>query len=797
MKNYPLIKTTIAFIIGILAAGIFQFYLNYYQIIIFFSLSILALIFVNNLNFRFKKELLFSILLLMMFVFGYLVRDYNQTKTNTLLTKYQKEKHVKLYASVLDVELERSFEIVFTVRTDSITLDNKTIKTNDKLICKYRGNDEQRNNIYSQINPGNKIYLTGTYQKGRDRRNPGEFDYDKYLKQNGITGLFVSYDTDSIKIVFAKKEYFKSFIFIVRKSIDDIIHRLHNSQTAGLLRGLILADRSEIDFETKNEFINSGVVHILAVSGLHVGYVLVIFIFIFGRFGIYLRSILTIFGLLAFMFLTGVPPSVLRATLMAVVIILAFLSNRTTNIINSIAIAAFIILLIKPNEIYNPGFQLSFAAVLAIGILYPYFKKIIFNLRLKQKWIENLLLFIGVSLSAQIGTIPFTLAYFSKLSLISMFANLIVIPAVGIIIGIAFITVFTGLFSYSIAIYFAAANNLFSDWMISFIKYAGSLDYSFLWIRNYSMYDAIIFYFGLALILTVIHKTDKIYLKFILPVVIIISMIIFSTFDNKDVFEKNKLNIFMVDVGQGDAFLIQFPNGKTALIDAGEANPFTDNGERVIIPLLDYLDIKKIDYGFISHLDLDHYGGFVSLIYNNRIEEIFRPQPDSSRKSIRLEKFLNDRKIKNKIYDRFSFAVGNTKIYFLNDPDSYSYKSFSSNDKSGIIKIVFGKTSFLFVGDCEHPGEYFLASNFRAMLKSDVLKVGHHGSKTGSSTAFLNLVLPEISLISAGIKNKFNHPAKSVLNSLQKINSKIYRTDEMGTVFLKSDGKHIEQVNWK
>lgn len=733
----------------------------------------------------------------MMFAFGYLIVTQNQTQINTPLTKYQKEKNAELYAQVLDVELKRSFEIVFTVRADSIFIDNKLIAANDKLICKFRGDDEQRKDLYRKINSGNKIFLTGTFQKGRDRRNPGEFDYDKYLKQNGITGLFVSYDTDSIKILSSEKSFFKSLLFTVRKSIDKIIHDLHNQQTAGLLRGLLLADRSEIDFETKNEFINSGVVHILAVSGLHVGYVLIIFIFIFGRFGIYLRSTLTILGLLGFMFLTGVPPSVFRATLMTVVIILAFLSNRTTNIINSISIAAFIILLINPNEIFNPGFQLSFSAVLAIGILHPYFKKIIFKMHIKQKWIENILLFIGVSLSAQIGTLPFTLAYFSKLSVIALFANLIVIPAVGVIIGVAFITVFVGLFSYSIAIYFAAANDLISGWMISFIRYTGSLDFSFLWIRNYSLYDAIIFYAGLGLILLAIQKTDRLYLKIALPIILIFSMIIYSTFDNREILEKNKLNIFMVDVGQGDTFLIQFPNGKTALIDAGEANPFIDNGERVIIPLLDYLGIKKIDYGFISHLDLDHYGGFISLIYNDRINEIFRPQPDSNTKSLRLEKFLKDRKVKRKSYDKYSFDVGNTKMYFLNDPNSYSYKSFSSNNKSGVIKIVFGKTSFLFVGDCEHPAEYFLASNFRAMLDSDVLKVGHHGSKTGSSLAFLNLVTPKISLVSAGIKNKFNHPAKSVINSLLKLNSKIYRTDEMGAVLLQSDGKNIKQVNWK
>jgi competence protein ComEC len=796
LKDYPFIKFTLAFIVGILASGLFQYDLHYYPIIIFIIVLVILLL-TKYFRIRFYKIISSGLSLILIFIIGLLIAKQSEIKIESPLNNYQKEKNTKLYAQVIDVELERSFEIVFTASIDSLFIDNKIFASNDLLICKFRGDSLQRKYLYNKLNSGNKIFLTGTYQKGRERRNPGEFDYDKYLKSNGITGLFISYQTDSVSILSNQKNYFKSLLHSARKEIDKIIHDLHAPQTAGLLRGLILADRSEIDYETKNEFINSGVVHILAVSGLHVGYVLVIFIFIFGRFGIYLRSILTIIGLLAFMFLTGVPPSVFRATLMAVVIIIAFLSNRSTNIINSISIAAFIILMINPNEIFNPGFQLSFSAVLAIGMLYPYFQKMIFKLHLKHKLVEYILLFFGVSLSAQIGTLPFTLAYFSKLSIIALFANLLVIPAVGVIIGIAFITIFIGSFTYGLAIYFAAANDLFSGWMIAFIKYTGSLDFSFLWIRNYSLYDAIIFYAGLILILFTLNNTSKSFLKISLVLILIISIFVYSRFDDKELLAENNLSVFMVDVGQGDAFLLKFPNGKTALIDAGEANPFIDNGERVIIPLLDYLGIGKIDFGFISHLDLDHYGGFVSLIYNKRIKEVFRPLPDSGSKSIRLEKFLKDMKVKTGIYDKKSFVVGNAKIYFLNDPYNYYYKSFSSNNKSGIIKIVYGKTSFLFVGDCEHPAEYYLATNFENMLDSDVLKVGHHGSATGSSEAFLSLVSPDISLVSAGIKNKFNHPAESVINSLEEINSVIYRTDKVGAVLLESDGNEIKQVNWK
>ncbi len=796
MKDYPFIRFAIFFVIGILSKNLIT--LNPLTLLIFSSVVILSLILLINLTSSEKISIAQSSLTyLLVIIFGLFIASIGTKEIDSPILNYQKEKNAYLYGQVENIELERDYELVFYVITDSISFDNKLFITEDKIICKFRSDSLERRELYSELKPGNKIFLTGTYHKGRDVRNPGEFDYDRYLKSKGITGLFISYDTDSIKILDFDYNPVKTFLFSIRKSIDETIHKLHEPNTAGLLRGLLLADRSEISYETKNEFINSGVVHILAVSGLHVGYILFIFIFLFSRFGIYTRSILTICGLLLFMLITGVPPSVFRATLMAIVIIIAFLSGRSTNLINSIAIAAVIILLYNPNEIYNPGFQLSFAAVLSIGLLYPFFQKVVYRLKVKNKFLHYLLLFIAVSLSAQIGTMPFTLAYFSKLSVVSLFSNLIVIPAVGVIIANAFVTLFVSFISFPVASYFAAANDLISYLMFLVIEFFGRLDFSFIWIHNFSLYDSILFYLALIALLFIYTKLEKIILKIALTLIMAFTFLIFTDFDDVEIMPENKLSIMMIDVGQGDSFLIKFPNGKTALIDAGEANPFIDNGDKIIAPLLDYLGISKIDYGFISHLDLDHYGGFVSLIYNNRIKEVFRPKPDSTEKSIRLEKFLNSKKIKTHIYNKSYFNIGNSKVYVLNDPDDFIFNSFSSNDRSGILKIVHGSTSFLFVGDCEFPGENYLATKFRKMLNSDVLKVGHHGSKTGSSLAFLKLVSPDISLISAGIKNKFDHPSKEVISNLSRINSKIYRTDLSGAILLQSDGYKIEIIDWK
>jgi len=796
LKDYPFIKFTLLFVIGILLQRILQpdSVLLLFSIIFISFLHIILKIVVK----KYQVQRLGDVTLYIVFVLlGLYIVIQNSNELKTPLAKYHKEKNTTLYAKIKNIELIKDYEVVFTVIIDSIKIDNKTFNNPDYLICKFRGDSIQREKLYVKIQPGNKIFITGTFHKGRERRNPGEFDYDKYLNSKGVSGLFISYDTDSIAIVDNKRNVFASYLFSLRKSIDNIILNLHDKETSDLLRGLILADRSGIDTDTKNAFVNSGVIHILAVSGLNVGYVILIFIIVFGRFSIYAISILTVIGLIIFMLITGTTPPVVRATIMGIIIILTFLSNRSTNIFNSISIAAVIILFFSPQQIYDPGFQLSFGAVLSTAIIYPYIQSWIEKLNLKIKWAELILLFMGVSLSAQIGTIPFTLIYFSKLSVVSIFANLFVIPISGIITAIAFITIFLGSFSSWLAQFFAFANNLLTFIMMESIRFAGTLEFSFLWIRNYSLYDSVVFYLLLGFLLLSISRIQKTVIKISSLVFTFLIIILYSSFDDNKLLTDGRLNIMMIDVGQGDSFLIKFPNGKTALIDAGEANPYIDNGERVIIPLLDNLGIDKIDYGFISHLDLDHYGGFISLIYNDKIKEIYRPLPDSSTKSLRLEKFLKQKNVETHIYNKSILNIGNAKVYILNKPYDTFYSSLSSNDKSGVLKIVYGKNSFLFVGDCEHPSEYFLASNFGRMLDSDVLKVGHHGSETGSSKGFLNLVSPDISLVSAGIKNKFNHPAESVIKLLNNINSKIYRTDQLGAVLLQSDGKKIRHINWK
>lgn len=795
MNDFPLIKYAIIFVIGILIAPVIKVQELYILLAIIFIASVLLLIILlkkDKPRFIFDLTAYFLILLTSVHIVQLRYEQFSSP-----LNEYYKEKDVTAYGKVEKVELKREYEIVFTIVTDSILIAGNTQRLSDKILCKFRGDSIEREILYSKLLPGNSIHAEGIFLKGREKRNPGEFDYNKYLNSKGIPGILIINEGDSLSIDNPNYAFFSTAIFNARKFIDSRIHDLFESEAAGLLRGLLLADRSEIDFELKTQFINSGVIHVLAVSGLHVGYILIIFIFLFGRLNIYLRTILIAAGLLTFMLITGIPPSVFRATVMALIILLAFISNRSTNLINSIALAAVILLLIDPNEIYNPGFQLSFSAVLSIAVIYPIIEKQVNQLQISNRWITRVLLFIGVSLSAQIGTMPFTLAYFGKLSVISLFANLVVIPAIGIVIAVAFTSLFFSLVSFSLASYFAAVNDLIVSILFSIIKFTGSLKYSFVWIPDYSVFDSVIFYTIIAAFLYAIKDSIRWRSKIVLSLLVLLNIVYLSSLDDKVLLPDNKLSVMVIDVGQGDAILVKFPNNKTALIDAGDLNPFFDNGERIIIPLLMQLGIKKVDYGFISHLDADHYGGFLSLLYHGMISEIFKPPPDGSPKDNRLEGFLTKLNVNVNYYTREIYELGGARLYILNDDKDDFYNSLSSNDKSGMMKLVYGDVSILFTGDVEKKAEEYYVRRYGHFLDSNILKVAHHGSKTSSIRSFIDVVTPEISLISAGIKNRFKHPSEEVIVRLKESGSEIHRTDESGALLYHSNGREFNKINWR
>jgi len=790
MKDYPLIKYVLFFVFGILGANSFSFPFQY----IFSSFVIITII---AILLQIKKNKFSAFLfLLSSILFGSV---YSSICDNgNVQYPFEKTKISKTVISgkIENIELLHNNEFKLLISTDSVNINDSAIALHTKIQCNISSEANKKlEKLYDKLAIGNKLKLIGTLRKGRDERNPGEFDYYKYLQSKEIAGiLYVREIKNVIQTDFSVNLFYNS-IFEARKWISNRIDKLHNRETASLLKGLLLADRSEIDYRTKESFINSGVIHVLAVSGLHVGFIVLIFMFLFSRVSIYPRTILIIIGIICFLLITNSPASVFRATIMIVVMFMVYLSNRKYSSLNSLAIAAFILLLINPAEIFNPGFQLSFSAVASILIVYPILSS---KIKTENKALKFLLLFSAVSFSAQIGTLPFTLIYFQKLSIIALFANLLVIPIIGIIVGLGVLTIFVSIFSTILAIYFGSANMLATNILMEIVNFTGTQQFSFLFIPNFSIIDGIIFYVYFSVIIYSIQKFNNIYASIILYLLIGLNLYFILQIDDKQLLPDNLLSIVMIDIGQGDGIFIKFPNGKTALIDAGNANLDFDNGERIITPLLRRLSIKQIDYGFISHVDSDHYKGFLYLIKNGWIKEIYKPQIDSSQqKDLDLEQIINDCEVKLNYYSKTKMSFGNVRLYILNDTTNYEYINFDSNNNSGIIKIIHGNNSILFVGDAEKESERLMINEYGKFLKSDILKIGHHGSKSSSSQVFIDQVSPKIGLISAGLNNSFGHPTKLIIDRFTSSDVKLYRTDLEGAIIFQSNGKLFTKINWR
>jgi len=339
---------------------------------------------------------------------------------------------------------------------------------------------------------------------------------------------------------------------------------------------------------------------------------------------------------------------------------------------------------------------------------------------------------------------------------------------------------------------------LFADILLKIVDITGTQQFSYFYIPNFSFIDGLIFYIFLVIIIYSIKQLSNTYAFIVLLIFVGFNLFFLLQLDNKELLPEGKFSVVMIDIGQGDGILLKFPNGETALVDAGNASPTFDNGERVIAPLLRRLSIKQIDYGFISHVDSDHYKGFLSLIKNGWIKEIYKPSIDTSlSKDVRLEKVITENNVKMNYYSKSKMMFGNLAFYILNDTTNSRYSNFDANNKSGVFKIVHGNNSFLFVGDAEYPAERILMKSYGRFLDSDILKVGHHGSKSSSSQRFISAITPSVGIISAGLNNSFGHPVKLIIDRFEKSNVTLYRTDLEGAIILQSDGETVKKINWR
>lgn len=618
-------------------------------------------------------------------------------------------------------------------------------------------------NVYSDIADyrtvlWDRVYITGEVSIPKERSNPGTFDYRRYLKSIGIRCIITAENIENVKKAGGIAALLKS----AKCRTADIFESALGDDSA-VVMGLLFGETSGIDEDIIETFRRGGTAHVLAVSGLHLG---LLYSFL-CRFKRKKRSIpadiAIVLALSAYTALAGFTASVVRACLMIFIHIAGNHLNRRYDLISSTCVSMIIILAVNPMQIYSAGFQMSFLAVITLGIMIP----------LIQKKIKGILL---PMIAVQTGMVPYTMYVFNYVSLTSVISNIPVyfIAAAMIPAGISVIafcwlpviakpaamitglfvklllwcndfTYMGGVFTFDVAspsVIFLAVYYIFIFYMCS---EAGQIA---LIRRNYKKIAAV---FAAAVICGAVCS---VYLS--------------------DGFEKT--DMVFVDVGQGDCLHIK-AGGKNLLIDGGGS--FNYNvGKSTLKPYLLKNGVTKIDMAIATHLHTDHYQGLKELSQTYRIKKLGVYEANSVNENHLKKEFKTDEILYLAAGDVINMSR-NVSVEVLSPDRGNPLDEKDENKNSLVLRVNVKGSSVLMTGDIDEKGEKTLIAD--TDIKTDILKIAHHGSRYSSCEKFIAVAAPKIAVIQVG-KNTYGHPSEEVIKRLEEHKITVLRNDEQGAV---------------
>ena len=655
--------------------------------------------------------------------------------------------------------------------------------------------------------------------------NPGGFDYQRYLNRQGIfVSGFISGSRDIILIRQHWINTLPAFIDRFRLYLKSIIYLNANTPEREIIEAMTIGNQKAIPREIQDAFSQTGTSHILSISGLHVGLVatggfFLIFTllksseYLMLRFNIFkLAAAFALIPVVIYTLVAGMGTPVLRSAFMALSFLIALMIEKPRDLFNVLFGAALIILMIIPESLFEVSFQLSFVAVFALIHIVPKFDKPEFSfLTDTPRWIQYLFrqiyLFFLVSIAATLGTLPIIVYYFNRISTVTVIANLIAVPLLGML-ALLFILLFilAAVFSPLLAGWLIKAASFLTFISIEIIKQIASLPFSSIslvkpgWMEIILLYIILIGLIEMSTPSGMKKETQLISRHPVLIKTIFLASVALFLFNGVyfHLIEKasTDLKLTAIDVGQGSSTLIEFPGGTRMLVDGGGFPDSTfDIGQSVIAPFLYFKRIKKIDIIVLTHPHPDHMQGLIHILKYFEVREVWTTEEKSDGDLYRLwEKTLKESGIKIRYVssDTPPQILSGSKIEFLwPDRMSESFNHLDANDRSLVLKISFGDKHFLITGDISSRVESILIKSVKN-LKSDLLFVPHHGSGRSSSEAFVRKVSSQYAIISAGKNNVFRHPHPDILTRYMTYGAAIFRTDRQGALSVRSDGKKIK-----
>lgn len=818
---------------------------NYFWCVIILLTTILWI--VRNKNIRSMVALFFMFIFFVMGVLNIM----STGKKEKLCTEIgDRELPCTVSGKIKEIKTD-GLSDTYYIMADSIVSSEFAYKGKIGIVIYTSAGKERKNNpgntdhIYLDYINGDYICMSGTVSVPDSATNPGTFDQYIYLRNKGY---YLCISNGTIESGNHRTYSIEGFLYGIKNRCTKIIDNSFDSESAGIVKAMLVADKSTLDKNIKKLYSENGIAHIMAISGVHVA---IIGMTLYGflrklRIGRLISGTFSIAIIILYGIMTGMSSSTERAVIMLILSIAAEYFGRKTDAPTSMGFAMIIMVLGNPYVILDAGFQLSFAAITGVTVVAPQLRKLLrmFKRFIKaadekkkqkhkkimslRKVIIKLIDALVVGIASFITTTPVIIYYYYQFPPYSILINLIVIPLVSLIVGGSILVVLTGLFFAGAAVVMTYPVRLILFGYKYLCIFASGLPGASVLVGHIGIGMLFVYYLSVVLIFAILRmirigKTERggpiLYLM--------LATVLFLTVVYEVYLYDKSLKVVYMDVGQGDGVLLRTSGHGGILIDGGSSSN-KRVGEYVMVPVLKYYGVSEVEYAFVSHGDVDHVSGLEYLLNEeqsgvhvvnlvlpeygdqdalqelkseataNNVNIIYMKPGDNitynhqHAETINIECLYPDEEAGQGVLDtnNLSMILKTTITWDVREADIENLNKSSDSDAS---------LSLLFVGDAGIAAEKRLIELYEKnslgeisdSIACDILKVGHHGSRNSSGSDFLKRVSAMYGIISCGNDNRYGHPHAETLERLKMADTKYMTTKEHGAIILS-----IERGDW-
>lgn len=660
-------------------------------------------------------------------------------------------------------------QLRFVVDANSITLKGAEQKISGGVILTYYPKDGEP---LPTARIGDKISAGGNLKLLTNYNNPGQIDGVTRMKADEITAR-LSAGKQGISVEEVDGGYWIKFLRLVaairehyRESMAEVMSR----EDAAAVFAMLFGGYAGLNPELVEDFATTGIVHILSVSGSHMSMVAAFAAWICAllKFPKQLTFTVGVFLIGGYAILSGLLPQVLRSATMGTLIFFAKTLDAEAEGARLLTFTALIMLLNQPLLLFDVSLQLSFTAT--AGLMY--LSEDLSNAM--ERFPKFFTQAASMTIAAQLASLPVVVWYFNQISLSSVLANVFVMPLLEVVIVGGLIGgIIAAVLPIGGKIFFAGEALIFGAGA-ELNRVFASLPLSAVQMPTLGFLAGAFYYAALILRRAVI----------LLPIIILLAISVFRV--------GGEVEVNFVDVGQGDCAVVVTPHGKCLIFDTGGVREHMfDIGGRVLVPYLKHENIREVDKIFLTHVHEDHSGGAGAVVKKLRVGEIITAGESRSEYATAFgiaEEYLPPLRA-GQAGEVFNIDGVQVEILFAPEVGT-------GNEISNVCRVRYGGVSFLITGDLVKAIEAQILRE-GVDVSSTVLKVGHHGSATSSSEEFLQAVNPKCAVISVGYGNSFGHPRAEVLERLENLPTKIFRTDQDGLIKFRTDGKSLRVETFK